>query len=268
MERICPHRHMKRVPLDLSLFRWIESQTSEPDRRALLSIREAVCSIAADYRYLEVGSHLGGSLQPHVVDARCVKIFSVDPRPLEQPDERGISKFKYEGNSTDRMLALLSKIPGADIRKIQTFEANSWDLSVEDVPAAVDFAFIDGEHTNTAVFRDFISVRRFLSATSILAFHDCFFTPAAILKISHFLKRERRVHSVHYFPDSVVVAIVFNSTRLSELLLNSGWQEGAPIRFSHILRLFVRRRFPWIVSAVRSIKRHSPKPNHAASLPQ
>src|SRR6185436_15946820 len=120
---------MIQTPLDLSLFRWIESQTSESDRQALLSIREAVCSNAASYRYLEVGSHLGGSLQPHVIDTRCVNIFSIDPRPLEQPDDRWTSKYRYEGNSTEQMLALLSRIPAANISKIQTFEASSWELS-------------------------------------------------------------------------------------------------------------------------------------------
>ena len=31
---------MKQTPLDLSLFRWIESQTNETDRKALLSLRD------------------------------------------------------------------------------------------------------------------------------------------------------------------------------------------------------------------------------------
>src|ERR1044071_5668489 len=154
---------MNRTTLDLSLFRWIESQTSESDRRALLSIREALCGVIGSYRYLEVGSHLGGSLQPHVVDARCTGIISIDPRPQEQADERWKSNYRYEGNSTERMLALLSQIPAADTGKIQTFESSASDVSPTSIPTPVDFAFIDGEHTNAAVVRDFNAVRRFLS---------------------------------------------------------------------------------------------------------
>src|SRR5438034_566550 len=179
---------MKQTPLDLSLFRWIESQTNETDRKALLSLREAICDIVGTYHYAEVGSHLGGSLQPHVIDARCVNIYSIDPRPLEQPDERSTGKHKYEGNSTARMLCLLSTIPNANINKIQTFEISSWELSPSSIPKPVDLAFIDGEHTNSAVVRDFISVRRFLSPASILAFHDCFVTPGALSNISHMLQ--------------------------------------------------------------------------------
>jgi hypothetical protein len=52
-------------------------------------------------------------------------------------------------------------------------------------------AFIDGEHTNSAVFRDFTSVRKFLASAAILAFHDCFVTPSAFLAISRILSRER-----------------------------------------------------------------------------
>jgi hypothetical protein len=245
---------MIQTSLDLSLFRWIESQTSESDRQALLSIREAVCSIAPSYHYLEVGSHLGGSLQPHVADARCAKIFSIDPRPLEQPDERWTSKYRYEGNSTERMLALLSTIPAANISKIQTFEASSWDLAPAHVSSPIDFAFIDGEHTNSAVVRDFVSVRRFLSTTSILAFHDCFVTPGAFLKISRMLWRERQTNGFLYYPDSGVVAIVFASVRLNEALLQFGWRKGLPYSHFDYFKSLFRARFPRVISVLRWCK--------------
>jgi len=247
---------MKPKTLDLSVFRWIESQTSEPDRTALLSIIEALCSLAPTYRYLEVGSHLGGSLQPHVVEARCAKIFSIDPRPLEQPDDRWTYKYKFEGNSTGRMLDLLSTIPAANISKIQTFEACSWELAPESFPSPTDFAFIDGEHTNAAVVRDFISVRRFLSSAAILAFHDCYVTPSAFFKIARTLRREGLTNKFHHFPDSDIVAIVFGSTHLQEALLKLGWQEGLPFSHARIAKMLVRKHFPRVVSILGRCKNY------------
>lgn len=243
--------------LDLSLFRWIASQTNETDREALLSLREAICDVAGSYRYAEVGSHLGGSLQPHVVDDRCVTIFSIDPRPLEQPDERWTVKYQYEGNSTNRMLALLSTIPKANIDKIRTFEACSWELSPDSISEPVDFAFIDGEHTNSAVFRDFTSVRKFLASAAILAFHDCFVTPSAFLAISRILSRERPPSPFLYFPSSKVLAVVFGSTRLEQALLNFGWRKELPLSRWDSIKTPIKRRIRSIMplSIMRLLRR-------------
>jgi Methyltransferase domain len=246
---------MKQPPTDLSCFRWIESQTTDSDRQALLSIREAVCAIEPNYRYLEVGSHLGGSLQPHVIDPRCTNIFSIDPRPLEQPDERWTHNHKYEGNSTGQMLALLSKIPAANTSKIQTFETSSWEMSPASVPLPIDFAFIDGEHTDSAVFKDFIAVRRFLSPTAILAFHDCFVTPGAFPKISRTLRHERQPNEFLHFPASSLVALTFGSNRLNETLLQFGWRQGLPYSGWYTVKQHLRKRYPRLVSLVAWGKR-------------
>jgi len=53
-------------------------------------------------------------------------------------------------------------------------------VSPEDVPAAVrdglggpvDLAFVDGHHTNEAVYQDFMALRPFLTADSLVLFHD------------------------------------------------------------------------------------------------
>jgi hypothetical protein len=92
--------------LDLALFEKISSQTTEDDKRSLLAIQNATREIYPNYNYLEIGSHLGGSIQPHLVDEKCAKIYSIDKRPLVQPDERGVN-YGYPENSTQRMLDLL-----------------------------------------------------------------------------------------------------------------------------------------------------------------
>jgi hypothetical protein len=231
---------MLHSPLDGSVFRWIESQTTETDRQALLSIQDALCA-RGPYRYLEVGSHIGGSLQPHIIDPRCLGIYSIDPRPLEQPDERWTFTYKYEGNSTERMLALLAQIPGANLGKLQTFESASWELPAASIPPVVGFAFIDGEHTNAAVLRDFHAVRRFMAPDSVLAFHDCFVIPHALLRIRRMLRREQASHRFLYFPGSAVVAIAFGAGSLAEALVRAGWQEKLPIAHWQSARLFALR---------------------------
>ena len=67
--------------LDLSVFDLVPSQTSDAEKRSLLAVQRAVARRFGAYNYLEIGSHLGGSLQPHVRDPRCAHIDSIDLRP-------------------------------------------------------------------------------------------------------------------------------------------------------------------------------------------
>ena len=92
--------------LDCSLFDPIPTQSSKGDRMSWLALQGAVRRAAPSYTYLEIGSHLGGSIQQHWIDPRCSLIYSIDKRPLEQPDDRG-AVFAYAGNSTARMLGNL-----------------------------------------------------------------------------------------------------------------------------------------------------------------
>jgi len=138
--------------MDISLFEKIPSQTTDDDKRSLLAIQSAVREIAPTYTYLEIGSHLGGSIQPHLVDERCAKIYSIDKRPLVQPDERGVS-YGYPENSTQRMLSLLSEI--APTEKIVTFDGETGKLDQSVVDVRPQLCFIDGEHTDKATKVDF-----------------------------------------------------------------------------------------------------------------
>jgi hypothetical protein len=74
--------------LDLSLFDNIPTQTTKADQRALLGVQRAVMTKHEQFTYLEIGSHLGGSIQPYLVNPTCKHIYSIDPRPLSQPDDR------------------------------------------------------------------------------------------------------------------------------------------------------------------------------------
>ncbi len=156
---------------DVEIFR-ILSQTSVDDRRTLLSLQNVVRTHAPGYTYLEVGSHLGGTLLPHLSDPLCRQVCSIDKRPASQPDERGRS-FDFPDNSTERMIAGLAQhLPMASLLKLHTVDGDMAELSAGSIPLPADLLFLDAEHTNQAVFRDFLCMRRFAKPDCVIAFHD------------------------------------------------------------------------------------------------
>src|SRR5947209_1057855 len=94
---------------DISLFRHVLSQSTDDDKRSLLALQAGLREQVKEFVYLEIGSYKGGSLQPYVVDPRCARIISIDPRPNTLPDARGSER--YSENTTTGMLQLLSAIP-------------------------------------------------------------------------------------------------------------------------------------------------------------
>lgn len=154
---------------DLALFT-VKSQTKPEDKTSLLAVQALVRSERPGYRYLEVGSHLGGTLTPHLTDRRCSAAVSIDARPSSQPDIRA-RDYDYPDNSSARMIELIREsAPDADLRKLVVFDSDAAD--VRDVGASVDLVFIDGEHTVTAVFRDFLNTWRWAAPSAVVAFHD------------------------------------------------------------------------------------------------
>ena len=140
---------------DLSLFGKIESQSTENDKKSLLACQFAVREITGEYNYLEIGSYLGGSIQPHLLDEKCKTIYSIDKRPEFQPDERGV-EYQYQNNSTKRMLELLKAVSAENISKIKTIDGDTRELDKKLIGDKMHLCFIDGEHTDEAVFADFL----------------------------------------------------------------------------------------------------------------
>jgi hypothetical protein len=58
--------------LEPELFSFLEAQTNEWDRRALLALHAAAAEICGQFAYLEIGSYLGGSLQAVMRDRDAV----------------------------------------------------------------------------------------------------------------------------------------------------------------------------------------------------
>jgi hypothetical protein len=154
--------------LDVSLLDYVESQTSPEDRRSLLALHAAVAQ-RGSFRYLEIGSYLGGSLQSFVSDPRCSAVTSIDRRDEESPDERP-GQIRYPQNTSSRMLDTLAAVPEANLEKVSTVDYGVEQLDPHEFTA--DFCFIDGEHTNEAVLRDAQFRLQALRGRGVIAFHD------------------------------------------------------------------------------------------------
>jgi hypothetical protein len=155
--------------LDLGLFNQIESQSTDADKRSFLAVQSAVRDLRPTYSYLEIGSYLGGSIQPYLRDPSCTHIFSIDKRPEKQPDARGVD-YRYLNNSTARMLENLKAVGPTD--KITTIDGSTYEIDPKAVSEPIDLCFIDGEHTDAAVLSDFKFCLGVLNETGAIMFHD------------------------------------------------------------------------------------------------
>lgn len=189
--------------LDLRLFEKITSQSTEHDKRSLLAVELALRELRPDYTYLEIGSYLGGSIQPHLLDPKCARIFSIDKRPLSQPDARGFN-WIYQNNSTARMLELLSEV-AADTTKIITIDGDTNSIDKSQVSERVDLCFIDGEHTLEAVVRDFKFCLSVLKDNGAIVFHDAQITYDGIAACVEHLQQSGVKFTAYALPNIVFV---------------------------------------------------------------
>lgn len=145
----------------------IQSQTSHSDKEFLLNARNLVKNYIDKYAYLEVGSYLGGSLTPFLMDPSCTAVYAVDERGRQIPDERGLD-IDYSGITNQAMIDKLRE------HAISIDKLNAFDGSIEKLQTdqKVDLAFIDGEHTDLACFRDFIWTFSMMNRHSVIMFHD------------------------------------------------------------------------------------------------
>lgn len=192
----------------LSLFEKIESQTTDNDKRSLLAIQSALRETLGKYRYLEIGSHLGGSIQPHLVDPRCIAITSIDKRPPKQPDERGYD-YAYSENSTARMLDLLREIDSNAVSKITTFDSDTEGLGPQNVKDPPDLCLIDGEHTDNALKRDFHFCLSVMPPEGgIIVCHDAQIVYNGIWECIDAMKRRGLSFQAYSLPDALFVVEV------------------------------------------------------------
>jgi Methyltransferase domain len=190
--------------LDLGLFEKIASQSTEADKQSFLAVQNAVRELHPDYSYLEIGSYLGGSIQPHLLDPKCRRIYSVDKRPAIQPDARGID-YVYQNNSTARMLEMLQTV-SPDLAKIVTIDGDSRELDPSRVEDKVQLSFIDGEHTDAAVMADFKFSLKTLDTAGAIVFHDAQITYNGIADCVRYL--EESSHDFHAYALPSIVFVI------------------------------------------------------------
>jgi predicted O-methyltransferase YrrM len=211
--------------LDLRLFEKIQSQSTEHDKQSFLAIQLAVRNLRPGYNYLEIGSYLGGSIQPHLVDDRCARIYSIDKRPLQQPDARGFD-YRYLNNSTERMLEQLLEVAPEKMDKIVTIDGDSRSIKPDQISEKIDLCFIDGEHTDEAVLSDFKFCLGVLNKDGCIAFHDAQITYNGLANCIEHLQRTGISFRAYCLPSIVFVIEIgdfpiHNEPAIMERLLNN-----------------------------------------------
>ena len=247
----------KITSLDIGLFDAVPSQTYPEDRESLLRLQRCIRQ-AGSYVYLEIGSHLGGTLQPHLVDSRCSMIYSIDKRPLEQPDEL-LGVWHYPENSTERMLSGLERaFPQARLKKITTFDADARELNPVSFIPKPDFCFIDGEHTDQAVRSDFDFCLRVCNPKGIIGFHDANFVVGGLAHI----KRQLTVNRIRFrgmlLPRNVYVILLNDAIeRFAEEIREAAQNEPRYMRQARwaLLKTRISRRYPGLQKVWHASKR-------------
>jgi hypothetical protein len=190
--------------LDTTLFDGIESQMTQDDRRSVLAVQKAVREHGDGYSYLEIGSYVGGSIQPHLLDPSCRRIYSIDKRPRSPKDDRGIP-FVYPDNTTERMIELLTKVSPGGVQKVDCFEGDASEVDISAIRQRPNLCLIDGEHTEEAVLSDFRFCASVLAPDGAILFHDANVVFTALEKIVTALREEGRRFSAYVLPTTVFV---------------------------------------------------------------
>jgi hypothetical protein len=187
--------------LDTNVFK-IESQSSEADKVSFLRLQAVVSETVSQYVYLEIGSHMGGTLLPYLLDPNCHKVISIDLRPQSQKDERA-RRFYYAPDAEGEMLARLKEAAGdLALTKVSTFDCDIKDVDPKALPT-VHIALVDGEHTNTACFSDADCLLNVVNSDSIVVFHDANLVIDAILNFERMLSRMKLKHFLLFLPHCV-----------------------------------------------------------------
>ena len=189
--------------LNLRLFEKIPSQSTDHDKQSLLAVQLAVRGLAGEYNYLEIGSYIGGSIQPHLLDPKCKKIYSIDKRPHSQPDERGVD-YIYQNNSTARMMETLKQV-SENLDKIVTIDGESKSIEASQIADRIQLCFIDGEHTDEAVVSDFKFCLRVLDDNGAIVFHDAQITYNGIADCIKYLEDNGLDFRAYVLPHIVFV---------------------------------------------------------------
>jgi Methyltransferase domain len=187
---------------DTSLF-LVPAELTEEDKRSLLSIHAAIHRQNKSFAYLEIGSYLGGSLQTFLLDELCHVVYSVDKRPGEVPDERGIRS--YQGVDTETMLDHLRPLYAESIGKLRCFDTDARDVDRSQIDPAPQLLFVDGEHTKEAAFDDFKFCLSVAARPCVIFFHDAHLVFEGIENSLRYLDEQQVPYYAYNLPDFLCV---------------------------------------------------------------
>jgi len=247
--------------LDTSLFDAIPSQLFEDDRHSILAVQRAVRRRLGSYHYLEIGSYRGGSLQTHLLDPACHRIYSIDKRPRSSPDDRGPGvEYEHSGNSTAAMMEGLRRIaPDADSR-IVTFESDASLVNQSLIRPAPEFCFIDGEHTEQGVKSDFAFCRAVAAPQALICFHDVNIVFPALSRIVEELQERQIAFEAYALPAFLFVIElggmeVHTDPEVAQLLLRN-WRAILPtlMTMEHYREVYNRMPVRMLRALSRGIK--------------
>ena len=232
--------------LDLKLFEKISSQSTENDKRSLLACQLAARQLTDEYLYLEIGSYLGGSIQPHLLDEKCTKIYSIDKRPLNQPDERGVD-YTYLNNSTERMLENLKAVAPAQVAKVVTIDGDTRQIEPAEIADKVTLCYIDGEHTDEAVWSDFKFCLSVLAENGAILFDDADIIYNGIADCLEYLKKNSIAFRAFVLPDKVFAIEIgdfpiHQHKAILERLLNNHQSYLYSLKTNDLYRQFVNKK--------------------------
>jgi hypothetical protein len=205
---------MKHDSVDLSLFSKIQSQQSTGDKVSFLTILRAHARIFGEFCYLEIGSHLGGSIAPVLQQTHCRKVYSIDKRPQSQNDDTG-QRYYYPGNSTERMMQNLRNVDPASDSKVLCIDGDTSTISIPEFDLRPSICFIDGEHTDAIVFRDYKFCRKVIQDNGTLIFHDANTIYLTLRRIVSDLDDEGICFEAFCLADTMFV-ISFGPVKISE----------------------------------------------------
>jgi hypothetical protein len=230
---------------DLGVFFPIPSQTSSIDKLLLLGLMRLGQS-KGSYKYLEIGSYRGGSLAPFLMDPACKMILSIDDRGRVQPDERGIS-FDYTAITTQSMMDNLHSC-GISTDKLRTFDGSIHTLgdnftSDNKCTSNFDLAFIDGEHTDEACFRDFLWTLPLMKPNSVIVFHDSTIIYKSLKLIMLYLDKVKHGYTFFKSTDADVSALLFGDFQKIDRFQFLGAEENQSIFFARAEAIRIMQQF-------------------------
>lgn len=239
------------------MFEAVSTQLFPDDRRSILAVQEFVARHFGTYSYLEVGSFLGGSLQPHLADGRCVAVYSVDPRPPRQPDERG-EQFEYPDNTTQRMLETLRPHYSDQLEKLTCFDLDVSTVPHDAITVAPRLVLIDGEHTDDAVLSDFHAALALADRPCVVMFDDAHIVYRGIRRCVQSLEERGDAHRTYVLPSKIAIIEVggldlYRAPEILDLLASPESYFFATEALDHYRRVVIGLKRVPLVRAARHL---------------